>query len=70
MTITGDLSGKKIFITGGSRGIGLAIAKRAAQDGAMIAIAGLLRRSQWRRDNHEIIARPRWPMTELQGMVK
>jgi len=39
MTITGDLSGKRIFITGGSRGIGLAIAKRAAQDGAAIAIA-------------------------------
>ena len=34
-----DLSGKKIFITGGSRGIGLAIAKRAAADGAMVAIA-------------------------------
>jgi len=39
MTITGDLSGKKIFITGGSRGIGLAIALRAARDGAFIAIA-------------------------------
>lgn len=34
-----DLSGKKILITGGSRGIGLAIAKRAAADGAMVAIA-------------------------------
>jgi len=34
-----DLKGKRIFITGGSRGIGLAIAKRAAQDGAKIAIA-------------------------------
>ena len=34
-----DLSGKSIFITGGSRGIGLAIAKRAARDGAKIAIA-------------------------------
>jgi len=34
-----SLAGKKIFITGGSRGIGLAIAKRAAEDGAMIAIA-------------------------------
>ena len=33
------LSGKKIFITGGSRGIGLAIALRAAADGASIAIA-------------------------------
>ena len=33
------LAGKKIFITGGSRGIGLAIALRAAADGASIAIA-------------------------------
>jgi len=33
------LAGKKIFITGGSRGIGLAIALRAAADGALIAIA-------------------------------
>lgn len=33
------LSGKTLFITGGSRGIGLAIALRAAQDGANIAIA-------------------------------
>ena len=39
MTITGDLSGTKVFITGGSRGIGLAIALRAARDGASIAIA-------------------------------
>ena len=34
-----SLKGKRIFITGGSRGIGLAIALRAAQDGASIAIA-------------------------------
>jgi citronellol/citronellal dehydrogenase len=34
-----SLSGKRIFITGGSRGIGLAIALRAAADGASIAIA-------------------------------
>ncbi|CAN2205310.1 FabG Dehydrogenases with different specificities (related to short-chain alcohol dehydrogenases) [Candidatus Nanopelagicaceae bacterium] len=39
MTITGDLSGKRIFVTGGSRGIGLAIALRAAHDGASVAIA-------------------------------
>jgi citronellol/citronellal dehydrogenase len=39
MSITGDLSGKKIFVTGGSRGIGLAIALRAARDGASVAIA-------------------------------
>lgn len=35
----GALKGKTLFITGASRGIGLAIAKRAAQDGANIAIA-------------------------------
>jgi len=34
-----SLAGKTIFITGGSRGIGLAIALRAARDGANIAIA-------------------------------
>ena len=33
------LSGKRIFITGGSRGIGLAIAIKAAREGAFIAIA-------------------------------
>lgn len=33
------LSGKTLFITGGSRGIGLAIALRAARDGANVAIA-------------------------------
>ncbi|MDE3114091.1 MAG: NAD(P)-dependent oxidoreductase [Pseudomonadota bacterium] len=34
-----SLKGKTIFITGASRGIGLAIALRAARDGANIAIA-------------------------------
>src|SRR5579862_4650147 len=34
-----DLRGKTLFISGASRGIGLAIALRAAQDGANIAIA-------------------------------
>ncbi len=33
------LSGKTIFVTGASRGIGLAIALRAAQDGANVVIA-------------------------------
>jgi citronellol/citronellal dehydrogenase len=33
------LAGKTIFVSGGSRGIGLAIALRAARDGANIAIA-------------------------------
>ncbi|MGA7327006.1 MAG: NAD(P)-dependent oxidoreductase [Rhodomicrobium sp.] len=35
----GTLNKKTLFITGGSRGIGLAIALRAAKDGANIAIA-------------------------------
>tara|TARA_B100001939_G_scaffold233853_2_gene201556 strand:- start:2207 stop:3037 length:831 start_codon:yes stop_codon:yes gene_type:complete len=35
----GKLNGKTLFITGGSRGIGLAIAKRAAADGANVTIA-------------------------------
>lgn len=34
-----DLAGKTLFITGASRGIGLAIALRAARDGANVAIA-------------------------------
>ncbi len=34
-----DLKGKTLFITGASRGIGLAIALRAARDGSNIAIA-------------------------------
>jgi citronellol/citronellal dehydrogenase len=34
-----SLEGKTLFITGGSRGIGLAIAVRAARDGASVAIA-------------------------------
>src|SRR4051795_12873043 len=33
------LSGKTLFITGASRGIGLAIGLRAARDGANVAIA-------------------------------
>lgn len=35
----GDLNGKTIFITGGSRGIGHAIGMRAARDGANVVIA-------------------------------
>ena len=39
MTTTRTLKGQTLFITGASRGIGLAIAKRAAADGANIVIA-------------------------------
>ena len=35
----GDLKGKTLFVTGASRGIGLAIALRAARDGANVTIA-------------------------------
>ena len=35
----GTLAGKTLFITGASRGIGLAIARRAARDGANVVIA-------------------------------
>ena len=34
-----DLAGQTLFITGASRGIGLAIAKRAAKDGANVVVA-------------------------------
>ena len=36
---TGGLRGKTLFITGASRGIGLAIALRAARDGANVVVA-------------------------------
>lgn len=39
MADTRSLAGKTLFITGASRGIGLAIALRAARDGANVAVA-------------------------------
>jgi citronellol/citronellal dehydrogenase len=36
--MAGSLAGKTMFISGGSRGIGLAIAERAAADGANVAL--------------------------------
>ena len=39
MSQLATLAGKTIRVTGGSRGIGLAIAKRAAADGANVVIA-------------------------------
>ena len=37
--MTLSLAGKTLFITGASRGVGLAIGLRAARDGANVAIA-------------------------------
>src|SRR5207247_2415386 len=39
MCVMATLKGKTLFITGASRGIGLAIALRAARDGANVVIA-------------------------------
>lgn len=38
-SVSGSIKGKTLFISGGSRGIGLAIALRAARDGANVIIA-------------------------------
>ena len=38
--MAGSLAGKTLFITGASRGIGKAIALRAARDGANVAVIG------------------------------
>lgn len=42
--------------------------KYCTDNGAMIAIAGLLRQAQWQSHDHTIVARPRWPMTELPAV--
>jgi len=47
--LTKKLMGKVAFVTGGSRGIGAAIAKRLAQDGGAVARSHVdIRRSQQR----------------------
>ena len=39
--------------------------KFCTDNGAMIAIAGLMRQKEWFRDEWRIDARARWPMTDL-----
>jgi citronellol/citronellal dehydrogenase len=49
MTMAGEsLKGKTLFITGASRGIGLAIALRAAREGANVTIAAKTAEPHWR----------------------
>src|SRR5579875_673123 len=38
MTLTSSLAGKRVLVTGGSRGIGAAIVQRLASDGASVAV--------------------------------
>ena len=40
MSLTLDLSGRAAFVTGGTRGIGLAIARTLHAAGARVAVAG------------------------------
>ena len=54
-----SLKGKTLFITGASRGIGLAIALRAARDGANIAIAAKTDDAATRSCRARSIPRPR-----------
>ena len=54
-----DLHGKTVFMSGGSRGIGLAIAKRLAQEGANLAIAATTDTPHPRLAAQSIARRPR-----------
>ena len=51
-----NLQGKTLFITGASRGIGLAIAKRAARDGANIVIAAKTDRGEPEAARHDLFS--------------
>ena len=53
------LAGKTLFISGGSRGIGLAIALRAARDGANIVIAAKTAEPQSQAPRHDLHGRRR-----------
>ena len=75
-----ELAGKTLFITGASRGIGKAIALRAARDGANIAVAqkqlSLIRVSQAQFTPREEIEKqaekrcPSWSMYVTKTMSR
>ena len=54
-----DLKGKTLFITGGTRGIGLAIALRAARDGANVVDRREDHRAASEAARHHLHAPPR-----------
>ena len=52
-----SLQGKTLFITGASRGIGLAIALRAARDGANVVIAAKTTTAHPKLPGHDLHSR-------------
>ena len=52
-----SLAGKTLFITGASRGIGKAIALRAARDGANVAIVAKTERAASETAGHDLLRR-------------
>ena len=65
--LTMNLNGKTLFITGASRGIGLAIAKRAAKDGANIVIAAKTAEANPEAARHDLFGRGRDRRGRRQG---
>ena len=55
------LEGKTLFISGGSRGIGLAIAIRAARDGANVALIAKTAEPHPQLEGTVYTATRRWP---------
>ena len=62
-----SLKGKTLFISGASRGIGLAIALRAARDGANVAIAAKTAEPHPKLAGHHLHRRRRDPRRRRQG---
>ena len=62
-----SLKGKTLFISGASRGIGLAIALRAARDGANVAIAAKTAEPHPKLQGHDLHRGRRGPRRRRQG---